>query len=323
MKWFWNVLTSTKSVCAFFPVSTHVSAVLGTLTFIAVSIIGGTAAAQFPIAGNYGLGAGLGQTSAVLPPQGTRVIENGWINYDIQRYVDDDGNDIGASTPTVNAARLTYRYVFREVRILGADYGAGVVLTYRDQVLRPEPGSGTDYHLGDTVITPIALGWHHNNWHFQTSYTFWAPTGEFEAGGSTNTGKGLWSHMLFVGSTWKQDASLPWAATFQARYETFGRQKTTDIRPGDVLSLEFAFGKEVARGFNLGLLAARSFQVSRQSGTPGGNPSKYEINLVGAEGVWKPKAFPGAQFALRIGKEFDNRNTTEGFATLLSLAYAF
>ncbi|MEP4767557.1 MAG: hypothetical protein ABJY83_06595, partial [Roseibium sp.] len=83
------------------------------------------------------------------------------------------------------------------------------------------------------------------------------------------------------------------------RYETFGRQETTDIRPGDVLSLEFAFGKEVARGFNLGILAARSFQISKQSGTPGGDPSKNEINLMGAEGVWKPKDLPGAQIALR------------------------
>ncbi len=284
---------------------------------------GCAANAQIPIAGNYGLGAGLGQTSAILPPQGTRVIENGWINYEIQRYVDENGNDIGAQSATVNAARLTFRYVFRDVKILGADYSAGIVLTYRDQVLRPEPGSEFDYHLGDTVVTPIALGWHRDNWHFQTSYTFWAPTGKFDAGGTTNTGKGLWSHMLFGGATWRQDASLPWAATFQARYETFGRQKTTDIRPGNVLSLEFAFGKEVAQGINIGLLAARSMQVSRQEGTPGGDPSKYEINLYGAEGVWKPKGLPGAQIALRLGKEFDNRNTTEGFATLLSFAYAF
>lgn len=303
--------------------SAGLSAVPRTLVFLVATLIGGTAAAQFPIAGNYGLGAGLGQTSAILPPQGTRVIENGWINYKIQRYVDDSGNDIGAPTSTVNAARLTFRYVFRDIQILGADYSAGIVLTYRDQVLRPEPGLGQDYHLGDTVVTPIALGWHHKNWHFQTSYTFWAPTGEFEAGGSTNTGKGLWSHMLYAGTTWRQNATLPWAATIQARYEKFGRQETTDIRPGDVLSLEFAFGKEIARGFNLGLLAARSFQVSRQSGTSGGDPSKYEINLVGAEAVWKPKGLPGAQIAVRLGREFDNRNTTEGFATLLSLAYAF
>ena len=303
--------------------SASLSAVLGIVAFLAVTLNSSSAAAQFPIAGNYGLGAGLGQTSAILPPQGTRVIENGWINYDIQRYVDDNGNDIGASTPTVNAARLTFRYVFRDVQLLGADYSAGLVLTYRDQVLRPEPGLDQGYHLGDTVVTPVALGWHHNNWHFQGSYTFWAPTGEFEAGGSTNTGKGLWSHMLFAGTTWKQNSNLPWAATFQARYEKFGRQETTDIRPGDVLSLEVAFGKEVVQGINLGLLAARSIQVSKQSGTPGGDPSKYEINLVGAEGVWKPKGLPGAQIAVRLGKEFDNRNTTEGVATLLSLAYAF
>ncbi|MES0827716.1 transporter [Ruegeria sp. SCP11] len=290
--------------------SAGLSAALRALALLAGTLVCSIATAQFPIAGNYGLGAGLGQTSAILPPQGTRVIENGWINYDIQRYVDDNGNDIGAPTSTVNAARLTFRYVFRDVKLLGADYSAGVVLTYRNQVLRPEPGLGQGYHLGDTVVTPVALGWHHENWHFQTSYTLWTPTGEFEAGGYPNTDKRLWSHMLFAGTIGKQNADLPWAATFQARCEKFGRQETTDIRPGDVFSLEPAFGKEVARAINLGLLAARSVQVSRKSGTPGGDPSKYEINLVEPYGIWKPEGLPGAQIALRLGKGFDNRNTT-------------
>ncbi|MEM6578401.1 MAG: transporter, partial [Pseudomonadota bacterium] len=87
------------------------------------------------------------------------------------------------------------------------------MLTYRDQVLRPEPGAQTDYQLGDTLVTPIALGWHNGPWHYQVSYTFWVPTGRFEGGGQTNTGKGLWSHMLYAGATWRQQAELPWAAT--------------------------------------------------------------------------------------------------------------
>ncbi|MXU65004.1 SphA family protein [Oceanomicrobium pacificus] len=281
------------------------------------------AAAQAPIAGNYGIGAGLGQTSAILPPPGTRVIENGWIAYSIDRFVDDEGKDIGAPGGDVHAARLAFRYVFPGIEILGADYSAGLVLSYRDQVLRPAPGSGTAYQQGDSVITPIALGWHMGAWHTQVSYSIWVPTGKFEDGGQTNTGKGLWSQMFYVGTTWRQEADLPWAATLQARYETFGEQKDTDIRPGDVFSLEAAVGKEVVPGLSLGVLAATSFQVSQQSGTPGGNPEKYRINVAGGEIVWKPSSLPGAQVALRVGKDFDNRNTTEGVASLLSLAYAF
>lgn len=276
-----------------------------------------------PIAGNYGLGAGLGQTSSIMAPQGVRLIENGYISYNIERFVDEDGNDVGAPSTTVHAARVAFKYVVPDVKILGADYSAGLVLTYRDQVLRPAPGTTTAYQMGDTVVTPIALGWHSGIWHSQVSYTFWAPTGNFQAGGSTNTGKGLWSHMLLAGTTWRQSGDLPWAATFQTRYETFASQDQTGIRPGDVLSLEFAAGKQITKQFGLGILAATSFQVSRQSNTPGVDPSKYHINLVGAEAVWRPKSLPGSQVALRIAKEFGNRNTTEGFSTLLSIAYAF
>ncbi|MDK3075741.1 transporter [Sedimentitalea sp. JM2-8] len=281
------------------------------------------AAAQMPIAGNYGLGAGLGQSSAILPPPGTHVIENGWIGYDIDRFVDGNGKDTGAPGVDVRATRLAFRYVVPDVTLLGGDYAPGLVLTYRDQVLRPEPGSKTAYQPGDAVFTPIALGWHQGTWHTQVSYTIWIPTGKFEEGGQTNTGKGLWSQMFYAGTTWRQETDLPWAVTLQARYETFGKQKDTDIRPGDVFSIEAAIGKEVVSGLSLGLLAATSFQVTQQTGTPGGNPDKYRINIAGGEIVWKPKSLPGAQVALRVGKDFDNRNTSEGIASLLSLAYAF
>lgn len=283
----------------------------------------GTAKAQIPISGNYGLGGGLGQTSAIMPPQGTRIVENGWISYSIDRFVDGNGNDLGVGGTSVHAMRLAFKSVVPDVQILGGDYSYGLVLTYRDQVLRPAPGAMTAYQIGDTVISPIALGWHNGAWHTQVSYTFWAPTGKFQAGGSQNTGKGLWSHMFYAGTTWRQQTELPWSATLQARFETFGRQETTNIRPGDVLSIEAAFGKEVAKGVSLGLAAATSFQVSRQSGTPGGDPGKYRINVIGAEVVWKPKALPGFQIASRVGKDFDNRNSTEGVTALLSLAYAF
>ncbi|MFY0661436.1 MAG: transporter [Shimia sp.] len=129
--------------------------------------------------------------------------------------------------------------------------------------------------------------------------------------------------MLFAGATWRQEAALTFSVTFQARYETFGRQETINIRPGDVLSLEFAPGKQINEEWALGVLAATSFQVSGQSNTPGGNPPKYRINLVGFEAVWRPEAFRGAQVALRLRKEFENRNTAQGQSARLSLAYAF
>lgn len=300
-----------------------IAAVTAGLALLASLLAGTPAVSQTPIAGNYGLGAGLGQTAAIQAPEGTTIIENGWISYNIERFKDADGNEIDATSTQVHAVRLAFQHVFSGVEILGANYGAGLVLTYRDQVLRPEPGSDTAYQVGDTILMPIALGWHSGAWHSQFSYSIWLPTGKFEEGGSTNTGKGLYSHMIMAGTTWRQQTDLPWAATFMARYETFGKQQDTDIRPGDVFSLEAAVGKEVAAGVNLGLLAATSRQVSQQSGTPGGDPEKYQINLAGGEVVWKPKGLPGAQIALRAAKEFDNVNTTEGFSTLLSLAYAF
>ncbi|MEM6578402.1 MAG: hypothetical protein AAF678_07910 [Pseudomonadota bacterium] len=91
------------------------SLLCGWLAYVAPAL------AQTPVAGNYGLGAGLSQTSAIMPPQGTRLVENGWIFYNIDRFVDDDGNDLGVGGTEVRATRLAFRYVVPGVELLGAD----------------------------------------------------------------------------------------------------------------------------------------------------------------------------------------------------------
>lgn len=74
------------------------------LVVLALSLFSPAVTFFQPIAGNYGLGAGLGQTSAIIAPQGTRLMENGYIAYNIDKFVDEDGNDIGAPSTTVHAA---------------------------------------------------------------------------------------------------------------------------------------------------------------------------------------------------------------------------
>lgn len=101
--------------------------------------------------------------------------------------------------------------------------------------------------------------------------------------------------MLSGGITWLQDSLRPWAATAQLRYELFGEQETTDIRPGQVVTIELAAGKEVRDGFDLGITAFASFQTTRESGSaPGTDTSRYRFFGIGPEVNWRPSSLPGA-----------------------------
>ena len=90
------------------------------------------------------------------------------------------------------------------------------------------------------------------------------------------------------------------------------------------MTLEFGAGKEVAEGFDLGVLAFASFQTSREEGfPPGTDTSKYKFYGIGSEINWRPKSLPGFQAAVRVGFEFGSRNTSQGTGAILSLSYGF
>ena len=293
------------------------------LSAATVCLFCASALAQTPIPGNYAPNAASGMKSGIMAPGGTRILENGTIFYNTDKFVDSGGNELPIPTTNALGNRTIIGYV-TEQKIFGANYNPAIIVVFTNQVIRPVPGSEKDFQLGDSIIQPLALGWHSGEWHTTASYNLFLPTGRFNVGQSNNTGKGLYSNLFTVGTTWLKDGSLPWAANVQVRYETFGKQDDTDIRPGDVMTFEFGVGKELTEGFDLGLLAFASFQTSaEENSAPGTDTSKYEFYGVGPEINWRPQSLPGFQAAVRIGFEFDSRNTSQGTGAILSLAYGF
>ncbi len=283
-----------------------------------------TAAAQTPITGSYAPYSVTVLRAGIAPPPGTVVLENGSIFYYTREFVDSSGNTSETPTSNVYVNRTTIGYVIPGLKVLRADLFPAVFPILSDQTVRPDPGSERELQLGDLIVQPVALGWHAGEWHALASYNLFIPTGRFEAGASNNTGKGLYEHMLSGAVTWLQDTPTPWIATAQVRYEILGKQQTTNIRPGQVMTIELAGGKELVKGVDLGISGALSFQTTEESGSPAGtDTSRYRYAGVGPEIFWRPASLPGAQVSLRAFFEFGARNTTEGRGALISLLYAF
>ncbi|MEE9472725.1 MAG: transporter [Acidimicrobiia bacterium] len=293
------------------------------LSVVVLALAAASADAQQPISGNYPGGAVGGMKAAMIPPPGSFLLENGTLFYNTREFVDGSGETIPTETSNVVANRTIFGYA-TPWKILGGNYLAAVILALANAPLRPQPDSERDFQLGDLVLQPFALGWNHGTVHTQFAYNVWLPTGRFNAGASNNVGKGLYSHMLSYGATWLQDEQNPWAVTATLRYEFVGKQKDTDIEPGDVLILEVAAGKEVARGFDLGLTGYYMTQTTEEKGSaPGTDTTRYRAAGLGPELSWRPSRLPGFQVALKSYFEFAARNTSQGVFTVLSLAYVF
>ncbi len=282
------------------------------------------ALAQSLISGSYAPFTATQLKAGIMPPPGTIVLENGSIFYDTREFVDSSGKRTRTSTNETFVNRTTIGYVVPDFKILGGDFHPAVMVMFMDQAIRPEPGSERNLQLADLIVQPFALGWHAGEWHTLVNYNLFLPTGKFREGASNNTGKGLYSHMLTGAVTWQEAAPLPWAATAQLRYEIFGEQRQSNIRPGQVMTIEFAAGKEVVKGFDLAITAVGSFQTTKESNSPPETDnSRYRFYGVGPEFHWRPESLPGAQVSVSTLYEFGARNTGEGAGGLLSLSYAF
>ena len=282
-----------------------------------------SAHAQQPISGNYPGGAVAGMKASITPPAGSFLLENGTLIYNTREFVDGSGETIPTDISNIVANRTIFGYV-TPWKILGGSYIPAVIVPLANAPLRPAPDTETDFQVSDIVLQPLALGWNYGTVHTQFAYNVWLPTGRFNAGATNNVGKGLYSHMLSYGATWLQEEELPWAATATLRYELPGKQKDTDIEPGDVLIVELAAGKEVAKGFDLGLTGYYLNQVSEEKNSPSGtDTTRYRFAGLGPEINWRPSKLPGFQVALRAYFEFAARNTSRGTFAVLSIAYVF
>jgi hypothetical protein len=114
--------------------------------------------------------------------------------------------------------------------------------------------SRTDTPFTDLYLQPFVLGWHIDRADFTAGVGLFAPTGKYEPGGDDNVGLGMWSFELFAGTTVYLDESRSWHVATTAFYETHTEKKDSDVKVGDILTLEGGLGKSFLDGaLNVGV----------------------------------------------------------------------
>ena len=196
-----------------------------------------------------------GLQSGSQPSPGWYLLAPMYYRYDGDSIKDRDGNETSID-PEERGSLEANAYVLgliwvSEFKILGGNYSFQFFPAFTDNTLEaPALGLNESVSTGftDLYLQPINLGWHIGWADFTAGLGVYAPTGEYELGGSSNRGLGMWSFELFAGSTLYLDDAKSWHIATTAFYETHSDKKDTDIRVGDILTLEGGLGKSFMDG---------------------------------------------------------------------------
>jgi len=307
------------------------------LTIFVVAVVGllafsGTAQAQ--LKGHYIPGF-TGLNNGSQPPPSITFAVPVYV-YPTDTIKDDNGDTVGGQPHITALFTGLSVIVVTNAKLFGANYGFQVVpvdwMKSRIEARSLDvPGS---LAFSDLNIAPLWLGWHTPRADFVAGWSMFIPTGKWELGGSDNAGLGMWSNAFQFGSTLHLDDRHAWTTALLGTYEVHSHKRDSDIRAGDIFTLEGGTGKAfykkvsgtpIPQITNVGLVYYAQMKVTSDTGT-GPIADKLLAGIkdrvfgIGGEvNMFLPK--PKLLLAVRLVPEFGARNRTQGLTFLFTIGY--
>ena len=178
-----------------------------------------------------------------------------YLRYDADTIKDADGNIVrlapSAPGSIAVAAVAPLAWYVSKAKILGANYGAMMVLPFANASIEAPAfalGQTVDTSVSDLLVRPLDLGWHSPRADVTAGFQLYVPTGRYERGGSDNIGKGMWAYEPFVGTTVYFDEKRTLSLATTAYWELHGNKKDTDVKVGQLLTLQGGVAKSFLGG---------------------------------------------------------------------------
>jgi hypothetical protein len=181
----------------------------------------------------------VGLQSGTQGPPGLNLVVIPVYLYSASKLKNDKGSVVDADlnlNSYVAAAGLTW---VLDKKILGANIGGSVLLPFvTNKIEANETSAKTSFAYSDSYIQPIQLGWHGKRLDYIASFNLYIPTGKYEQGGDNNSGLGMWAYEFSGGATLYFDKEKSWHFSSLLSYELNSKKKGTDLKAGDILSIE-------------------------------------------------------------------------------------
>jgi hypothetical protein len=220
-------------------------------------------------------------------------------------------------------------------KIMGGNLGGSVIpLNYiKARLESADLDVSGEYDFTDMLVTPVQLGWNTPRADYLAAYGVFIPVGEWELGGDDNTGLGMWSHLFQAGTTLRLDDQRAWSLSTLASYEFHSDKKDTEIKVGNILTLEGGLSRSwykiemvgetpvPKRIISFGPVYYAQFKVTDDD-VPLVDTLFDEQDQVFGVGLEGNVLFAstGTLLGLRILPEFSAQTRTEGLAITLTLA---
>ncbi len=222
-----------------------VAVAAGVLMMMAMSRSAGAQLSGHNFRGDFGLQAG-------SQPAPRFYFAPFYANYSTSTIRNRDGDKLNTSgSISVNVVSPLAWYV-TNLKMLGANYSVMAALPLSSNALEAPLLDSlkitTKFDVGDLYVQPINLGWHFARADVMAGAGVYVPTGKFSAGADDNTGLGMWSYELFGGATVFADRDRTWSIAALASFETHSKKKDTDVKVGDILTVEGGLGKSFFEG---------------------------------------------------------------------------
>jgi hypothetical protein len=272
-----------------------------------------------------------GFMSGVLPPQpgiyGSSIYY--YFNGSAGREVR-NGNVEADVNITLNSNFLQGTDV-TDLHFLGATYAFGGAVDYLwlnlDASVSTPFGSAnlkaSNNGIGDSIITPAIFGWHDGNLNWNLGFNVFVPTGEYQLR-QLNTGRNIWGFMPQFGFTYF-DPKTGWDLSGMLVYVTMSDNTTTNYQSGDILHLDWAFGKHFGPQWEVGVVGNVVQQVGADSGS-GAKLGPFKAESLGIGPGVNYSAMLGSTpttFSARWERDFDAHNTFKGDVVMASATFVF
>ena len=270
--------------------------VLGAAILVAALATPSTAAAQ--LLGHNTLGD-FGLFSGSQPSPGFYLAPS-YLRYDGDRLVNASGESIERPTALqsdLEANVLTLGLVYvTDRKFLGANVGFTLFGAFLDNRLEApvfDVSERVSMGFTDLYFQPLYLGWNTDRADIVAGFGVYAPTGSWELGGSSNRGMGMWSFELSAGATWFLDQGRNWHVATTAFFETHTKKRDTEIRVGDILTLEGGLGRAFQGGLAwVGVAYYAQWKLSEDRIRGSELPGLFDIDKHRGFGVGPEANFP-------------------------------
>jgi hypothetical protein len=184
--------------------------------------------------------------------------------------------------------------------------------------------SGSLDAFNDVVVTPIIVGWHAGNLHWNASASVWLPVGAYDRTRLVNTGRNVWAWSPQFAATYF-DPQSGWEVSGAAVYIMSATNTATNYKSGDLIHVDFAIGKMLSPHIKLGVVGYYVQQVMADSGAGAiAGPRKMHVAGLGpAASVSFSVNGTAVSVVAKYYREFDAQNTTQGDAGTLSVRVKF